>query len=111
MAGSRAASVIGGTNNGAINTSNGPYNNSSGLSPSIGSPPPLPQVPPPPASTLDVERIRWAANPGVHHNFNDQLKQNVYAVSTSECQLFTYPHQRFFNSLHFKLNWPSLSYL
>ena len=86
MAGNRAASLIGGTNSGKANNSNAPY--PSTMSPPMWSPPPLPQVPPPPESSLDIERIRWKAGSGHQHNFNDPLKQNVYAVSISSRLLF-----------------------
>lgn len=74
MAGSRSGSLVGNTVPGMMNGPNGPYNNVSALSPSLSTQPPLPQVPPPPQSTLEAERIRWNANQG-------QMKQNVYAVS------------------------------
>ena len=80
MAGSRATSVMSISNGGGVSGSSGPHNDSSSLSQPT-CPPPPPQVPPPPLSTLDMERIRWAANPVPHPNFGDQLKQNIYAVS------------------------------
>jgi len=64
--------LAGGNANGLLN---GHFNSSSTLTPSMSTQPPLPQVPPP-----ETDAMRRGT--GLHPNYNDKSKQNVYAVST-----------------------------